>query len=320
MLEVKDLRTYFLRDPNPPIKAVDGLSYNVAAGEMVAIVGESGCGKSIGILSVMRLNPPNSTIMGGQVLWQGKNLLKMSKEEIRALRGKEIAMVFQNPLSSLNPLMKIGRQLSEVMEIHQGCNKRAGWEEGIQMLKAVGVPDVASKMEAYPFQLSGGMRQRVMIAMALLCKPALLIADEPTTALDATTQAQILELIASVNREAGRATILVTHDLGIVARYADKVNIMYAGHLVESAPCGELYKHPLHPYAEALLKAMPRLDLGREYKPLTIEGYPPRLDRLTGGCPFYPRCRFKISRCNEERPHLEKVSSNHQVACWRVRS
>ena len=319
MLAVKDLRTYFLRDPYPSIKAVDGLSYSVSPGELVAIVGESGCGKSISILSVLRLNPPNSNIIGGQILWHGRDLLQMSPEEIRSIRGKDIAMIFQNPLSSLNPLMKIGAQISEVMEIHRGFTRKDGWREGTEMLKKVGVPDVSSKMDAYPFQLSGGMRQRAMIAMALCCEPELLIADEPTTSLDATTQAQILELIASVNREAGRATILVTHDLGIVARYANKVNIMYAGHLFESAPCDELYKHPVQPYTEALLKAMPRLDLGRKYQPLTIKGVPPRLDRLTGGCPFYERCRYKIKRCNEERPQVEEASPGHFVACWQIR-
>jgi oligopeptide transport system ATP-binding protein len=319
MLEVKNLCTYFLRDPYPTIKAVDDLSYNVAAGEMVAICGESGCGKSVSILSVMRLNPPISKIVSGQILWKGRDLLKMSKKEIRDIRGKEIAMIFQNPLSSLNPLMKIGMQMSEIMEIHRGASRKEGWAEGMQMLKSVGVSDVASKMDAYPFQLSGGMRQRVMIGMALCCKPGLLIADEPTTALDATTQAQILELMASINREAGRATILVTHDLGIVARYADKVNIMYAGHLVEAASCAELFKSPLHPYTEALLKAMPRLDKGREYRPVTIEGNPPRLDRLGAGCPFAPRCRVKIKRCDEERPLIEKASQDHLVACWLIR-
>jgi len=319
MLEVKDLRTYFLRHPYPPIKAVDGLSYSVAAGEMIAIVGESGCGKSVSILSIMRLNPSTSKIVGGQILWHGRDILKMKNGEIRSIRGKDISMIFQNPLSSLNPLIKIGNQISEIMEIHHGCTRKEGWAEGKKMLKAVSVPDVSSKMDAYPFQLSGGMRQRVMIAMSLCCKPELLIADEPTTALDATTQAQILELIASVNREAGRATILVTHDLGIVARYAKKVNIMYAGHLFEFATCDELFKHPVQPYTEALLKAMPRLDLGRKYQPLTIEGVPPRLDRLTGGCPFYERCRYKIKRCNEECPPLEEVSPDHFVACWQIR-
>jgi oligopeptide transport system ATP-binding protein len=316
ILRVNNLRTHFLREPRPPVKAVDGISYSVAAGEMVAIVGESGCGKSVGVLSLMRLNPPTSTIVGGEVLWHDQNLLKMSKDHVRQIRGKDIAMIFQNPLSSLNPIMRIGNQLSEVMEIHRGISRKDGWSEGTEMLKAVGIPDVTSKMEAYPFELSGGMRQRVMIAMALCCKPELLIADEPTTALDATTQAQILELMASANRDAGRATILVTHDLGIVARYVDRVYIMYAGHIVEVANCVELYEKPLHPYTLALLKAMPRLDLARQYKLVPIEGYPPRLDRLTGGCPFYPRCKRKIDRCKDENPSLEEVAPDRLVACW----
>jgi oligopeptide/dipeptide ABC transporter ATP-binding protein len=239
-------------------------------------------------------------------------------ETMHRIRGGEIAMIFQNPLSSLNPLMTIGRQLSEAFEIHQGLNRRDGLKESERMLKLVALPDVMSKMEAYPFQLSGGMRQRVMIAMALCCVPKLLIADEPTTALDATTQAQILELIASANREAGRATILVTHDLGIVARYADKVHIMYAGRIVESADCADLYNKPLHPYTEALLKAVPRLDRSGGYKLVPIQGYPPRMDSLGTGCSFEPRCQRRVKRCVEQMPLLEDISSGRAVACWQV--
>jgi oligopeptide/dipeptide ABC transporter ATP-binding protein len=214
--------------------------------------------------------------------------------------------------------MTIGHQLSETFQIHQGLSRKESWEESQRMLKRVAVPDVMSKVDAYPFQLSGGMRQRVMIAMALCCGPKLLIADEPTTALDATTQAQILELIASANREAGRATILVTHDLGIVARYADRVHIMYAGRIVESAACGDLYDRPLHPYTGLLLKAVPRLDRSEDYKLVPIQGYPPRMDRLGPGCSFEPRCPRRVARCLEQAPLLEVASSDHAVACWQA--
>ena len=318
MLKVDNLRTYFFSRYKPPLKAVDGVSYEVRQGETVAVAGESGCGKSMSVLSLVRLNPPSSTIVGGEVWWGGQDLLQTSTEEMYRIRGSEIAMIFQNPLSSLNPLMTIGHQLSETFQIHQGLSRKESWEESQRMLKRVAVPDVMSKMDAYPFQLSGGMRQRVMIAMALCCGPKLLIADEPTTALDATTQAQILELIASANREAGRATILVTHDLGIVARYADRVHIMYAGRIVESADCADLYDRPLHPYTELLLKAVPRLDRSEDYKLVPIQGYPPRMDRLGPGCSFEPRCHRRVARCLEQAPLLEGASSGRAVACWQA--
>ena len=317
-LKVRDLRTYFFRRYLPALKAVDGISYEVRQGETVAIAGESGCGKSTGVLSLVRLNPPSSTIVSGEVWWSGRDLLQISTEEMYRLRGSEIAMIFQNPLSSLNPIMTIGDQLSEAFQIHRGLSRKESWEESRRMLKRVAVPDVASKMEAYPFQLSGGMRQRVMIAMALCCEPKLLIADEPTTALDATTQAQILELMSSANSEVGRSTILVTHDLGIVARYADRVHIMYAGRIVESAPCVELYGDPLHPYTELLLKAVPRLDRNADYKLVPIQGYPPRMDRLGLGCSFEPRCHRRVARCVEDAPRLEGSPSDHLVACWQA--
>jgi oligopeptide/dipeptide ABC transporter ATP-binding protein len=317
ILQVKGLRTHFLSRTRPPVKAVDGISYDVRAGEMMAIVGESGCGKSIGILSLMRLNPPTSTIVDGEVLWCGRNILKLSKNELYSFRGKEMAMIFQNPLSSLNPIMTIGNQVSEGFMIHQRLSKEESWQESEKILESVAVPDVKSKMNAYPFELSGGMRQRVMVALALSCRPKLLIADEPTTALDATTQAQLLELMVTANKEAGRATILVTHDLGIVARYADRVNIMYAGHIVEQAACDELYRNPLHPYTIALLTAVPRLDRADDYELAPIRGYPPRLDRLGPGCPFQPRCDRAVKRCIEERPSLKRYG-DHSVACWQV--
>ncbi|MFC1534453.1 ABC transporter ATP-binding protein [Thermodesulfobacteriota bacterium] len=318
MLQVKKLRTYFFRRYKPPIKAVDGVDYEVGRGETLALVGESGCGKTVSALSLLRLNPPTSTIVEGQVSWQGRDILKVPEEEICRIRGKEIAMIFQNPLSSLNPLMTIGSQISETFQTHHDLSSADCWEESKRMLKLVAVPDIESKMAAYPFQLSGGMRQRVMVAMALSCGPELMIADEPTTALDVTTQAQILALISSANKEAGRATILVTHDLGIVARYADTVNIMYAGHIVERAPCIDIYNTPLHPYTEALLKSVPRVDKVDSSELIPIPGYPPMLDRLGPGCPFEPRCTRKVKKCEEELPQIEEVSTNRSVACWQA--
>ena len=318
ILTVKNLRTHFLRRYRPSMKAVDGLSYEVRRGEMVAIVGESGCGKTMGALSLIRLNPPTSTIVDGQVIWLNRDVLQASEKEIRRIRGREIGVVFQNPLSSLNPLMTIARQMSESLEIHFGMSRAESLDESRRVLEMVSVPDAESKMRAYPFELSGGMRQRVMVAMAICCKPQLLIADEPTTALDATTQGQILELIASANEKEGRATILVTHDLGIVARYADTVHIMYAGRIVETADCVELYSQPLHPYTEALLKAVPRFDHTGDYELAPIGGFPPRLDSLGVGCPFSPRCARKLKECDEEVPPFKNISPNHSVACWRA--
>ncbi|HVN96100.1 MAG TPA: ABC transporter ATP-binding protein [Syntrophorhabdaceae bacterium] len=318
ILSVKNLRTHFLRRYRPPVKAVDGLSYTVRKGEMVAIVGESGCGKTMGALSLVRLNPPTSKVVGGEVIWQGQDLLKFSESGMRRVRGREIGVVFQNPLSSLNPLMTIADQMAEALKLHRGMSKTEGRDESKRVLETVSVPDVDSKMRAYPFELSGGMRQRVMVAMAICCNPQLLIADEPTTALDATTQGQILELIVAANDKDGRATILVTHDLGIVARYADTVHIMYAGRIVESAGCVELYSQPQHPYTEALLKAVPRFDSKIEYELSPIGGFPPRLDRLGEGCSFAPRCGKRLARCDKESPPFKTISENHSVACWRI--
>jgi len=318
MLQVENLRTYFLKRGRPPLRAVNGVSYNIKPGEMAAIVGESGCGKSISVLSLIRLNPPTSTIVGGRILWHGRDVLGLTKEELFRIRGKEIAMIFQNPLSSLNPLMTVGHQISEAFQIHQGLTKRESLQKSEQMLELVAVPDIKSKMKAYPFQLSGGMRQRVMAAIALSCSPKLLIADEPTTALDATTQAQLLELLVSANKEVQRATVLVTHDLGIVARYADTVHIMYAGYIVESASCEEIYAMPLHPYTEVLIKAVPRLDNAGRFKLSPIDGHPPRLDNLGTGCPFAPRCLYAFKRCSEELPPLQCQSPGHSAACWRL--
>jgi len=317
-LKVQDLRTHFFGRTSIN-KAVDGISYEVWTGEIMAIVGESGCGKTVGALSLIQLNPPGSQIVRGQVLWKGRDLLRMSKDEITHIRGKEISMVFQEPLTALNPIQTIGQQIAEVFQIHEGSDKREAERKTIEMLEAVAMPDAEKRAKAYPFQLSGGMRQRGMIAMALSCRPALLIADEPTTAVDVTIQAQLLELIASLAKEIKTTVILITHNLGIVARYASKIVIMYAGKIVEKGETAELYAHPRHPYTISLLKAVPRLDQESKKKLVTIDGQPPPLDhRIPSGCSFHPRCIHARDKCKEEIPAFRHILDNHEVACWLV--
>jgi oligopeptide/dipeptide ABC transporter ATP-binding protein len=316
LLKVEDLRTYFFGRFGTVLRAVDGVSFDIMPGEIVALVGESGCGKSVSCLSFMHLNPPTSKIMGGKVMWRGTDLLKLEEKRMREIRGKEIAMIFQDPLSSLNPLITVGEQIAEAFEVHFGLSRKEGRKEAVRMLDMVCIPRADKKAKCYPFELSGGMRQRVMMAIALSCKPDLLIADEPTTSLDATIQAQLLELIGGLSRDAGTGVLLVTHDLGIVARYADRVHIMYAGSIVESAPSGELYTQPLHPYTVALLHAIPRLDRGDEYRLTSIPGQPPRLDGLDAGCAFRPRCPKVTEHCGEAKPASREASPGHKVACW----
>ena len=317
-LKVQDLCTHFFGRTSIT-KAVDGISYEVRAGEIVAIVGESGCGKTVGALSLIRINPPGSQIVRGQVLWKGRDLLKMSQDEIVRIRGKEISMVFQEPMTALNPIQTVGQQIAEVFQIHEGLDKREAEKKAVNMLDMVVIPDAERRAKAYPFQLSGGMRQRVMLAMALSCRPSLLIADEPTTAIDVTIQAQLLELVASRASEIKTAVILITHNLGIVARYANKIVIMYAGKIVESGETMDLYAHPRHPYTASLLKAVPRLDQEIRKKLVTIEGQPPWLDhRLPPGCSFHPRCHCANQSCKEEVPPLKRIADDHQVACWLV--
>ena len=317
-LKVQDLRTHFFGRTSIN-KAVDGISYEVGRGEIMAIVGESGCGKTVGALSLIQLNPPGSRILGGRVLWKDRDLLKMDRNEISHIRGKEISMVFQEPLTALNPIQTIGRQIAEVFQIHEGLQGKEAEREAIKMLDAVAMPDAEKRAKAFPFQLSGGMRQRAMIAMSLSCKPALLIADEPTTAVDVTIQAQLLELITSLAREIKTTVILITHNLGIVARYAVKIIIMYAGKIVEKGETEELYAHPRHPYTISLLKAVPRLDQESKQKLITIEGQPPPLDhRLPAGCSFHPRCSFAGEICKKENPPLRHLSGKHEVSCWSV--
>ena len=317
VLEVKDLRTYFYT-PDGEVRAVDGLRYDVKKGECVGLVGESACGKSVSALSIMRLIPyPPGIIVGGEIIFKGQDLLQLSEAELRHIRGNRIAMVFQEPMTSLNPVLTISRQISESLELHRGMNRKTASEEAVKLLKLVGLPDAEKRVGDYPHQFSGGMQQRIMIAIALSCNPELLIADEPTTSVDVTVQAQLLELINNLRAQFGTAVIIITHNLGVVARYADRVNVMYAGRIVETAPTDVLYSEPKHPYTVGLLASVPRLDLSRKRKLSVIDGLPPNLARLPKGCSFAPRCYFAIDRCREEKPELEEVGEKHYSACFR---
>ena len=315
-MEVKDLQTHFFTQDGV-VKAVDGVSYDLEEGETLGLVGESGCGKSVSALSIMRLipNPPGRTV-GGEVFFQGEDLLKLRDNEMRRVRGKQIAMVFQEPMTSLNPVLSVERQLTEALELHMGMNKGDARKEAIRRLEQVGIPDPERRVKQYPHQFSGGMRQRVMIAMAMSCNPKLIIADEPTTALDVTIQAQILELMKDLSSQSGVSLIIITHNLGVVARYADRVNIMYAGKIIERGTAREIYSNPKHPYTLGLLKSVPRLDLPRTEKLDPIEGQPPDLTNLPEGCSFRPRCRFAIDRCAVEIPPLQMVGDGHTSACF----
>lgn len=316
LLEVKDLRTQFFTQDGV-VHAVNGISYYLNEGETLGIVGESGCGKSVGVLSLMRLIPmPPGKIVSGEVLFQGRDLMRISDEEMRSVRGNKIAMIFQDPMTSLNPVLTIGRQVSEALELHLGMSKREARRRTIELLEMVGIPMAAARVDDYPHQFSGGMRQRVMIAMALSCNPQLLIADEPTTALDVTIQAQIVDLVKKLRDEIGMAIIWITHDLGVVAGLANRVAVMYAGYIIEEAPVKNLYKDPRHPYTIGLLGSLPRLDEARRRRLTSIEGLPPDLIELPKGCPFYERCSYRIDHCLVENPPLELVAPNHKAACW----
>jgi len=316
VLEIKNLCTYFYTQEGE-LKAVDGLSYNVNKGESVGLVGESACGKSVSALSIMRLIPyPPGIIVGGEILFQGKDLMKATESEMRHIRGNRIAMVFQEPTTSLNPVLTVRRQISEALELHRGMDKNESLTETIRLLKLVGIPDSDKRANDYPFQFSGGMQQRIMIAMALSCNPALLICDEPTTSLDVTVQAQLLEIIDDLRARFGTSVITITHNLGIVARYVDRVNVMYAGKMVETAPTEDLYANPCHPYTIGLLSSVPRLDVSKKKSLRMIKGLPPNLAHLPGGCSFHPRCDYAMPKCKEEYPPLEKVGDNHYRACF----
>ncbi len=316
LLEVRELRTQFAT-PEGVLRAVDGVSYTVREGEIVALVGESGCGKSVSALSIMRLIPsPPGRIVGGQVLFAGRDLLTLDDEQMRRVRGREVAMVFQEPMTSLNPVLTIGRQLTETLEVHLSMGKTDAGRRAADLLGLVGIPDAERRLSQYPHQFSGGMRQRIMIAMALSCRPKLILADEPTTALDVTIQAQILELLRDLSQRFGVAMLIITHNLGVVARYADRVNVMYAGKVIERGTARQIYHDPRHPYTLGLLRSVPRLDLPRKAKLDPIEGQPPDLVRLPPGCSFAPRCRFAIPRCAHEVPPLMPVGGDHLSACW----
>jgi oligopeptide/dipeptide ABC transporter ATP-binding protein len=320
LLEVKDLHTEF-RTGAGIVRAVDGVSYTVDQGETVAIVGESGSGKSVSALSILRLIPdPPGRIVGGQIRFAGRDLMGLSDDEMRQVRGGEIGMVFQEPMTSLNPVLTIGRQITEAVEQHRRVDRGAADKRAIELLGLVGIADPARRLRQYPHQLSGGMRQRVMIAIALACDPKLIIADEPTTALDVTIQAQILELMKALTQRLNVALILITHNLGVVARYASRVNVMYAGRIVESGSAASIYHAPRHPYTMALLRSVPRLDRPRRARLDPVEGQPPDLTRLDAGCSFRPRCRFAVEACARARPPLEPAGEPGQLsACFRSR-
>jgi oligopeptide transport system ATP-binding protein len=316
LLEVKDLETKFYTQDGV-VLAVNGISYNINEGETLGIVGESGSGKSVGVMSLLRLIPsPPGKITAGEVLFESRDLLKVSEEEIRNIRGNKIAMIFQDPMTSLNPVLTIGRQISEALELHLGMDKNQAKARTIELLEMVGIPSAADRVGNYPHQFSGGMRQRVMIAMGLSCNPQLLIADEPTTALDVTIQAQIVDLVNRLRDEIGMAVIWITHDLGVVAGLADRVVVMYAGRIVEEAPVKELYGDPRHPYTLGLLGSIPRLDEIRPEKLDSIDGLPPDLIDYPPGCPFYARCHYRVDKCLEAPPLLEPVGVGHKAACY----
>jgi oligopeptide transport system ATP-binding protein len=316
ILDVQKLRTEF-HTQDGVVHAVNGVTFALKEGETVGIVGESGCGKSVSMLSVMRLLPiPPAKIMADKIEFFGRNMLDFSDAEMRNVRGSQIAMIFQDPMTSLNPVLTIGFQLKEPLKLHLSMSEQEAEKRAVELLQIVGISDARSRLNDYPHQFSGGMRQRVMIAMALSCNPALLIADEPTTALDVTIQAQIVDLVKRLREEFGQALIWITHDLGVVAGLAERVVVMYAGYIAEEALVDELYRNPRHPYTKALLRSLPRVDGSREGKLETIEGLPPDLIMLPKGCPFAKRCVYALEKCWQENPPLEEVAPRHKIACW----
>ena len=316
LLEIENLKTHFFTSAGT-VRAVDGITYDVEEGETVAVVGESGCGKSVSALSILRLIPdPPGRIVDGSIKFQGRDLASLSDEQMRKVRGREIAMVFQEPRTSLNPVLTIGLQLTETLQQHMDISKEDAEARALDLLDKVGISDPKRRLTQYPHHLSGGMRQRVMIALALSCDPKLIIADEPTTALDVTIQAQILELMKNLTRELGVALIVITHNLGVVARYADRVNVMYAGKIIESGTAHDIYHNPRHPYTLALLRSVPRMDQPRKAKLDPVDGQPPDLTKLDDGCSFRPRCGFAIEKCGGSAPVLEQIKDGHIAACW----
>jgi peptide/nickel transport system ATP-binding protein len=319
LLSIEDLKTYFYTRDGV-VRAVDGVSYQVKPGETLAVVGESGCGKSVTSLSILRLIPSPPGRIEGRIRFQGRDLLELDEAAMRHIRGNEISMIFQEPMTSLNPVLTIGRQIGETLTLHQGLDRKAAEQRAIEMLRLVHIPEPARRVRQYPHELSGGMRQRVMIAMALACNPKLLIADEPTTALDVTIQAQILDLMRELKAKIGAAIILITHDLGVVAEMAQRVVVMYAGRKVEEAPVDDLFRRPLHPYTRGLLASVPQLGStltgGGRQRLTEIPGIVPALNREIVGCAFAPRCTFATERCRREAPTLERQGAGRFVACF----
>jgi oligopeptide transport system ATP-binding protein len=316
LLEVKNLKVRF-NTLEGVVHAVNGVSLQLEKGKTLGIVGESGCGKSVTMLSVMRLiQDPPGKITEGEVLFHKQDLLKLEKSSLEGIRGAKIAMVFQDPMTSLNPVLTIGHQISETLVEHLSMNNEEAYRKTLELLDMVGIPQAEERYKDYPHQFSGGMRQRVMIAMALSCHPDLLIADEPTTALDVTIQAQIVELVQKLQKQFNMAVIWITHDLGVVADIADRVNIMYAGYVVEEANVYQVFENPLHPYTLALLKSLPRVDRTSHERLENIQGSPPDCIDLPPGCPFIPRCGFAVKRCEKQNPGLVEISEGHKIACW----
>jgi len=316
LLDVQGLETEF-KTPDGIVHAVNGVSFGLEEGETLGVVGESGCGKSVTMLSVLGLIPsPPGKVTAGKALFFGQDLLKMSREEIRHVRGAQISMVFQDPMTSLNPVLTIGRQLTEPLILHLGMTKKQAETRAAELLSMVGIPNAEERLSDYPHQYSGGMRQRVMIAMALSCNPQILIADEPTTALDVTIQAQIVELVKRLREELGMAVVWITHDLGVVAGIAHRVIVMYGGFIIEEADVKDLYANPQHPYTLSLLGSLPRVDQKERQKLISLEGMPPILYQKPNACPFAPRCKYVIEHCWKENPPLMDVGTRHGVACW----
>jgi oligopeptide transport system ATP-binding protein len=321
LLEVKDLKTHFFTREGE-VHAVDGISYALDRGKTLGVVGESGCGKSVGALSVMRLIPdPPGRILAGKIMFEGRDLVELDEKDMRAIRGNDISMIFQDPMTSLNPVLRIGFQLAEGTRLHLGLSKKEADDRSVELLEAVGMPDARRRLRDYPHQFSGGMRQRVMIAMALSCEPKLLIADEPTTALDVTIQAQILELLERLQERFGMSILLITHDLGVVAGVSDDIVVMYAGKIVEKATTQRLFEDPQHPYTEALLGSIPRLDEEGRRKLANIPGLPPDLVHPPTGCSFHPRCKYATEECWTVEPELKPYDggTGHLTACWHPR-
>ncbi len=318
ILEVRDLKTYFYTDDGV-VKAVDGVDFDVRRGEIVALVGESGCGKSVTSFSIMQLVGTPGKIVGGEVLFNGQDLLKLPEADMRLMRGDRLSMIFQQPTSCLNPVFRVGDQIAEVLQIHRGMDKKEGWKRAVHLLRTVGIPEPEKRVYAYPHELSGGMAQRVMIAMALACEPELLIADEPTTALDVTIQAQILDLMRGLQSQLGASIILITHDMGVVAEMASRVSVMYAGRVVEQATVDTLFDNPLHPYTHGLLASIPVMGVVKDRLD-TIPGTVPNLIDLPPGCKFAPRCLARLEHnlevCTEREPDLVEYEPDHLVRCW----